>query len=169
MLHSRTVGKIKENILQSIQNVESCLRVLIATNAVRMGLDFLCNFVVNFGPPSEFDDYLQQIGRDGSQSHSVLLYHCEELRKVTPVMLSFIKNKEKCRRNRLKHLYGDITEVKYVPGCSYCNVCAVCSTCNKCACNASPFSVTTVLEKENLERDMTAEMKMRLETDPLGL
>ena len=29
--------------------------------------------------------------------------------------------------------------------------------------------MTTVLEKENLERDMTAEMKMRLETDSLGL
>lgn len=42
--------------------------------------------------------------------------------------------------------------------------------CNNCACNASPFSVTTILEKENLlERDMTAEMKMRLETHLLGL
>lgn len=114
MFHSRTVSKIKENVLQSIQNEESCLRVLIATNAVGMGLDFLCNFVINFGPPSEFDDYLQQIGRvgrDGSQSHSVLLYHGPQLRKVTPEMLSFVKNKEQCRRN-LKHLYGDITEKK---------------------------------------------------------
>ena len=110
MFHSRTIDKIKENILQSIQIEESCLRVLIATNAVGMGLDFQCNYVFNFGPPSEFDDYLQQIGRvgrNGNQSHSVLLYHGQQLRKLSPEMLSFVKNEEKCRRKLLKQLYGD--------------------------------------------------------------
>ena len=62
MYHSRTVDKIKQYVLKSIHQID---RVLIATNAVGIGLDFQCNFVINFGPPSEFDDYLQQIGRVG--------------------------------------------------------------------------------------------------------
>ena len=63
MYHSRFVDKIKRYVLKSIHQIDS-------TNAVGM--------IINFGPPSEFDDYLQQIGkvgRDGSQSYSMLLYY----------------------------------------------------------------------------------------------
>ena len=56
MYHSRTVDKIKLYVLKSIHQIDSNLRVLIATNSVGIGLDFQRNFVINFGPPSEFDD-----------------------------------------------------------------------------------------------------------------
>ena len=45
MYHSRFVDKIKRYVLKSIHQIDSNLRVLIATNAVGMGLDFQCNLL----------------------------------------------------------------------------------------------------------------------------
>ena len=77
MFHSKTVNRLTEIVLETIRDENSSLRMLTATNLIRMGLNFNFNFVVHCGVPSEFDAYLQQIGRvgcDGSQSHAVLLY-----------------------------------------------------------------------------------------------
>jgi superfamily II DNA helicase RecQ len=93
MYHSRTTDKVKSKILSTIKEPNSTLRIIIATNAVGMGLDFQSNHVIHYGPPSEYDAYLQQIGRvgrDGSACHAMLLYHSKQLRKVSPEMLSFV-------------------------------------------------------------------------------
>ena len=107
MYHSRTVDNIKQYVLKSINQIDSNLRVLIAINAVGMGLDFQCNFVINFGPPSEFDDYLQQIGRvgrDGCESYSMLLYHGQQLQKKSAEMLyHLLKIGKLVDDNSLKH------------------------------------------------------------------
>ena len=49
MFHSRTIDKMKENILQSIQIEENCLCVFIAKNAV--GIGFQCYNVFNLAHP----------------------------------------------------------------------------------------------------------------------
>ena len=173
MYHSRTIDKIKQDILQSIPNRDSNLRVLIATNAVGMGLDFQCNYVINYGPPSEFDDYLQQIGRvgrDGTQSHSVLLYHGQQLRKVTPEMLSFVKNTEICRRKMLKTLYGDKNCETEIKGCRCCDICFKDCRCGHCESQTLPFlNVEDSKLEFQMEREINDEDIMKLETHLLGL
>ena len=175
MYHSRTVDKIKQNVLKSIHHIDSNLRVLIATNAVGMGLDFQCNFVINYGPPSEFDDYLQQIGRvgrDGSQSCSMLLYHGQQLRKVSAEMLSFIKNRETCRRQHLKALYGDKSFDSSVKGCKCCDVCSQSCNCGDCELLVSPFINTPLVcstQIYQMERAITDEDIIQLETHTLAL
>ena len=79
--------------------------------------------MIYYGPPSEFDDYHQQtrrVVRDGTQS--VQLYHGQQLRKVTPEMLSFVKTTEICRKKMLKTLHGEKNCETEIKGCRCCDI-----------------------------------------------
>lgn len=173
MFHSRTVEKVKTKILGTIRDPKSSLRIIIATNAVGMGLDFDCNFVINYGPPSDYDAYLQQIGRvgrDGSASQAMLLYHGQQLRKLSPEMLSFVKSEDKCRRLILRKLYGDKSSHKEVTGCRCCDICEKMCTCNHCDQNAIPFQKYEKDEEVyDMERFVSEDDQDKLEVHLLGL
>ena len=49
-----------------MQKGDSCLRVLICTNAFGMGIDCKAvHNVVHWGPPEEIEAYVQEVGRGG--------------------------------------------------------------------------------------------------------
>ena len=100
MVHSKTPNNIKEFVTKSLMDPNSRLRVVIATKVIGMGIDIQCQQVIHFGPPQTVDDYVQQIGRagrDGSQSHAILLYSAMQLRNVDSSMIRLLKS-EKCFR-----------------------------------------------------------------------
>ena len=173
MFHSRTVSKIKEKILDSIRDSQSVLRVLIATNAVGMGLNFDCKYVINFGPPSDYDAYLQQIGRvgrDGTKSQAMLVYHGQQLRKLSPEMLMFVKSQDKCRRLILRKLYGDKCLNKDVKGCSCCDICEKDCDCGTCVENEVPFHTSVHSpQTTEMERFVSEEDQDKLEVYLLAL
>ena len=75
ILHSCSPVSNKENILESFQREDGCIRILVATIAFGMGVD--CKQVhrtVHFGPAKNVEAYMQEsgrAGRDGKQSTAV--------------------------------------------------------------------------------------------------
>ena len=69
--------------------------VLIATNAARMGVNYVgVHRLINFGPPKDMNTFAQQIGRagrDGLQSEAVLVYNIQ-LCYVDEEMKDYVKN-----------------------------------------------------------------------------
>ena len=81
MLHSCTPNSNKENILQSFQMEDGCIRVLVATIALGMGVDCKkVNRTIHFGPAKNVEAFMQEsgrAGRDGTQSTAYMLVECE--------------------------------------------------------------------------------------------
>ena len=65
MFTACTHAEIKEVILQQFENPRSCLRVIIATIAFGMGLDYPNIRIIHWGPPSDIEAYVQETGRAG--------------------------------------------------------------------------------------------------------
>lgn len=117
MYHSSTDEDIKRIVSQSLNEENGYVRVVIATSALGMGVDVKgLHLVINFGPPNCIESYYQafgRAGRDGRQSHAVLLYHGRQLRKCDSDMLSYLKHKG-CRRKMLLNFF-DVSSVNSTP------------------------------------------------------
>lgn len=67
MYHSKTLDPVKETIKLEMNNPNGKLRILIATSAAGMGVNFSnLNQVINYGPPKDMDSFVQQIGTQHS-------------------------------------------------------------------------------------------------------
>lgn len=77
MFQSTTDEDIRKFIIKSFSDEHGTVRLLLATIAFGMGVNCRAlNNVIHFGPPSSLEDYFQEtgrIGRDGTQSHALLL------------------------------------------------------------------------------------------------
>ena len=66
MYHANTPTHNKEVILSSMQNANGVVRVVFATVALGMGVNFIgLNKVIHYGAPASIDDYFQEGGRAG--------------------------------------------------------------------------------------------------------
>ena len=66
MFHSNTPDHNKQVILRSLVNSDVVVRVVFATMALGMGVDFVeLNTVIHYGAPCSLDDYFQESGRAG--------------------------------------------------------------------------------------------------------
>ena len=81
---------------------QSCLRVVIATLAFGMGVD--CpdvGQVINVGPPSDLESYVQETGRAGHDGNPALALLLNDLKFSRITMNAFIRNEKTCRRDFL--------------------------------------------------------------------
>lgn len=135
MYHSKTNETVKENIRQDMQDANGKIRVLIATNAAGMGVNFKdVNNIIHFGPPKDMDSFVQQLGRagrDGSQTAmALLLFHSRQCRKLDDDMKRYISNKDSCRRQILLSAYNcnpPLDRVKHL----CCDICTSTCSCEK--------------------------------------
>eukprot|EP00112_Aurelia_sp_Birch-Aquarium-sp1_P017158 Seg3959.1 transcript_id=Seg3959.1/GoldUCD/mRNA.D3Y31 product="ATP-dependent DNA helicase tlh1" protein_id=Seg3959.1/GoldUCD/D3Y31 len=93
----------KELITTSLATTNGDVRLLIATVAFGMGVDCKdLDLIVHYGPPSDIDNYRQETGRagrDGQQSHAVLILFPKAVSKRTsPQMKAYCKNKDICQQ-----------------------------------------------------------------------
>lgn len=66
MYHSRVDETDKKAILESISDPSGSCRILFATIPFGMVVNISnISLVIHLGPPSDIDDYLQEIGRAG--------------------------------------------------------------------------------------------------------
>ena len=83
MYHSGTSLKIQQHVLLSLKDPQGKVRIVIATSALGMGVDFKgLHRVINYGPPNKIDSYKQAFGRagsDGTNSEALLLFHGQQL------------------------------------------------------------------------------------------
>lgn len=96
MFHSCTSENVKEKIRQDMNDEIGCIRVLIATSAAGMGVNYRgVNNVVHYSPPKDMDSFVQQLGRagrDGSQAFHLLIYNSRHTRKLELDMKNYIEN-----------------------------------------------------------------------------
>ena len=104
MFYSGTSPSIQIHILQSLKDPVGKVRIVIATNALGMGVDKKgLHHVINYGPPPDLESYVQEMGRagrDGAYSEAALLFHGRQLCKCKPEMLEYTKSKS-CRRRQI--------------------------------------------------------------------
>lgn len=174
MVHSKTSKEVKVHVLDSLMEPEAALRIVIATKVIGLGLDVECQRVVHYGPPTTMDDYLQQIGRagrDGSQTHAVMVYSGKHLRNVQASVLDLVKNPEtQCLRTIcLKEFTSDkstFSQVKHL----CCNVCADNCTCGHCSDGQNSYEkyIANETEKED-EEEEEEEFQRHIEADDLAM
>lgn len=166
MFHSRSDELNKEEILKSLGDSNGCIRVLIATIAYGMGIDCKdVKTVLHYGPSYNCETYLQESGRAGrkgqDQCKSVILYsnimtkHCHES------MVTYLKQKDKCRRKVLLEKFD--VDISKLPACEYphqcCDVCQEQCKCDGDACNFVFFDseCSDSVESETKDRTVTEE------------
>ena len=104
MYHHNTLDKLKGRVTTSLYAPSGTCRVVFATNALGMGINFKdIRFVVHYGPPRSIEDFVQEIGRagrDGKNAVSALLFQGKHLRKCDTSIQKYAKEKT-CLRNLL--------------------------------------------------------------------
>ena len=144
MYHSESSDQIKEQILNSMNDPLSVLRVVIATSALGMGVDFKgVNCIVNYGPPRDLESYMQafgRAGRDGSDAHSIILYHGSQMIGLNENMRDYITHISSCRRVKLLALYDRVEVQPLTPKHACCDVCALSCDCKQ-PCNGGSSSL----------------------------
>ncbi|XP_052678559.1 uncharacterized protein LOC128159483 [Crassostrea angulata] len=130
MFHSQSPDTVKEKIKEDMSVESGNIRVLVATSAAGMGVNFRSvKYVINYGPPKDMDGFVQQFGRagrDGGVAMALLLFNGKQCRNLDEDMKTYTQNKETCRRDiilsayksksdpkRLRHMCCDICDVQY--------------------------------------------------------
>ncbi len=142
MFHSKTPKYIQDSILQLFIKPDSCIRVVIATSALGMGINIRdVGRICHYGIPSELEQYVQEIGRagrDGRKSMAIMYFKPYHLAHCEASMRDFVRNEDfNCRRERIaKYFKGKVERVAFLHEC--CDACAT-----KCNCN-TPSCATTM-------------------------
>ena len=110
MYHHSTLDKQKSIILNSFHEEEGTVRLVFATNALGMGVNFSnVRTIIHYGPPREMADFVQQIGRagrDGQPSKAVLLYTGLHLRNCDQNIKDYCSSNSDCLRKLLLVEFG---------------------------------------------------------------
>ena len=151
MYHSGTSLNIQQHVLSSLKDPQGSVRIVIATSALGMGVDFKSLYrVINYGPPNDIESYVQafgRAGRDGGNSEAVLLFHGRQLRLCDPEMLDFIKCTT-CRREKILAFFDDGNESnKVIPSHLCCDICAKDCQCGQAECKEDTTSTTFLMSK----------------------
>lgn len=74
MLHSCSPMTNKKNTLESVKRERGCIRILVATIAFGIGVDFKQVYrTIHYGPGKNVEAYMQERDRDGKQKNSLLV------------------------------------------------------------------------------------------------
>ena len=93
--HSMTWPKYKSRVTDSFKNDSGCVRVVVATSALSMGVNFPdVKYVIHFGPARTTVDHIQEAGRagrNGEPAHNVIIYHGNQLSHCDKAVKTFCK------------------------------------------------------------------------------
>lgn len=141
MYHANTPPHNKDVILQSLQKEDGVVRVVFATMALGMGVNFAAlNTIYHYGAPRSIDDYLQEsgrAGRSGTQAKSVVYWRPSDapLKSVLTnprdaevvAVRRYLENTTYCRRFQLLQ-YFDPELARSLPPRDRSLCCDVCAT-----------------------------------------
>lgn len=140
MFHSETSQEKKDEILSSLKEINSNLKLIIATSALGMGVDMVDIYtVILYGAPSTIVELVQEIGRvgrDGRDAIALLLHNSYQLRNVDREVVEMYRLSE-CRRISMLAPFlssKELTEAKKETGTHICcDVCAISCSCSTCS------------------------------------
>ena len=168
MLHSCTPSPNKENILQSFQMEDGCIRVLVATIAFGMGVDCKkVNRTIHFGPAKNVEAFIQEsgrAGRDGIQSTAYMLYQSFQLAHVEKDI-----NSKDCRRTFLLSFFN-VTFCPIAPLHLCCDNCSLICNCGLEDCKVLSYPAAQVQPHSNdsmpgKKREITSEKCQELKVE----
>ena len=164
MYHSGTSLKIQQHVLLSLKDPQGKVRIVIATSALGMGVDFKgLHRVINYVPPTKIESYVQafgRAGRDGTNSEALLLFHGRQLRLCEPEMLDFVKCTT-CRREKILAFFDDTSEnTRVIPNHLCCDICAKDCQCGETECKDDTRSMGFLMSKAT-ELTYSANSKVR--------
>lgn len=136
MFHSNTSDLVKENVKKDMSDTNGSIRILVATSAAGMGVNFKgVKHVINFGPPSDMDSFVQQYGRagrDGSSATALLVYNGKQCRNIDSDMKDYLDNKSRCRRQQILQAYN--AKPSSMCGHLCCDLCTDSCNCGDGSC-----------------------------------
>ena len=125
---------MKSSIMSTFSLETSTLRLIIATTSFSMGIDIPdIREVIHWGPPSDLEQYAQEIGRagrDGKDSVAVLMFD-KVSRYTKQAMRLYAECKAECRRKKLLSHFIQY-EHDDNPYCKYCDICELVCDCTMC-------------------------------------
>ena len=145
MFFQGTDVEVKEQIIKNF-TISSPLRIVISTVAFGMGVN--CpdvHLVINLGPPSDIEMYVQEVGRggrNGMPSYAVLLSSATLLQHCSKSMINYVHNDTACRRNVLFKEFDMFCQSPHNTGCKCCDIClkkCECTQCNNTLCSTYTF------------------------------
>ena len=121
MFHAQTPQHNKDVILTSMQREDGVVRVVFATVALGMGVNFVgLNKMIHYGAPSSIEDYFQECGRagrTGGQAKSTIYWRpsdaplrrdMSDARNVEiAAVRHYFENNSECRRYQLLSYFGE--------------------------------------------------------------
>ncbi|KAK3104602.1 hypothetical protein FSP39_005949 [Pinctada imbricata] len=154
MFHSKITEDVKDDIRKDMEKEDGHIRVLIATSAAGMGVNFKGLYeVINYGPPKDMDAFVQQfgrVGRDGVQSKALLLYNGKQCKNVDSDMKAYLSNVHLCRRKCLLEAYNAQPSVTVKHMC--CDICSKECACGEPECDtlSSPYSENVASQSSDM-------------------
>lgn len=138
MFHAHTPDHNKDVILRSFMNPGGVVRVVFATVALGMGVNFSdVNNITHYGAPQSLDDYFQEsgrAGRSGAQAKSVVFWKPSDCpRKREPstrrdaevvAVREYVENNTVCRRKWLMNYFDPECILPASDTSLCCDVCA---------------------------------------------
>ena len=135
-MYTRASTTIMKKMISSLfMERSSTLRVILATAAFGMGVDFPdIEQVIHWGPPSDLEQYAQEVGRAGRKGQqSVAILKVKTFsRHIQLSMKNYCKNKDKCRRTKLYENFIMYEPCSYQIKCQCCDICASSCDCKLC-------------------------------------
>ena len=145
LAHSMSWQKNKERILNSLRE-NGKKRIIVATTALSMGINFPdIRYIINWGPARTLLDFHQQAGRagrDGEQSHVIIIYHGQQVSNCEDDVKEFLKTDSCYRVASYKPFDSNIKPLTIRHNC--------CSNCAKtCNCNAPECDLILPFEEQS--------------------
>ncbi len=111
MYHHSTLAKNQKRILESFHDANGTCRLVFATNALGMGVNFSnVRRIIHYGPPREMEELVQQIGRagrDGKPAVALIMYTGHHLKNCDQSVKDLCKGKSECLRKLLLADFGE--------------------------------------------------------------
>ena len=122
MYHSCTDEHNKSVIMRSLGQPEGIVRIVFATMALGMGVDFRnLDFIIHYGAPRSLEDYFQEsgrAGRDHQQSVSRIYWKPKEAPRYADLSINrnvelravreYLEDREQCRRYMLLKYFDPV-------------------------------------------------------------
>ena len=147
LFHSLTWAKYKSRVSRSFKGNDGVVRVVIASSALSMGVNYPdVKYVVHLGPARSVVDHIQQAGRagrNGSQAFNIVVFHGQQLSQCEQPIKEFAKCSSCFRKELYKSLDATVQSVMPLHNC--CNNCANSCNCggDDCDMELLPFEITT--------------------------
>ena len=144
IFHSVSWPHYKEQYLDEFKSLNSKKRIVIATSALSMGVNFPdVKYIINWGPARTLLDQIQEAGRagrNGEQAHIVIIYHGHQFSHCEDAVKDFVKTTG-CYRVALYQPFDPLI-VPVTPGHNCCFNCkkeCACAECVSGCINELPF------------------------------